>query len=155
MALITSTKFIQQKVIGFIIKLQSNSSPYEVICEIHSGAVPSSVDGWNPAANTGTLLATFAANSFSLDGEAYTTPVSGYKIQLENTPSPVTASGTGTATWAVFYNSVQNDLALLVEPSLIGGNGGLRLNTLSLTSGVTSVEMLDINVSTNYDTGTV
>jgi hypothetical protein len=93
--------------------------------EIRSGSMPT-----NPqAAVTGVLLATIA-----LQPTAAGTASNG--VVTITDPAAVTASNTGTATWARFFN-FDNGVIFDCDVTATGGGGALTLDTVAISSGVT------------------
>lgn len=99
-------------------------------------------DGVQPAdpqtAATGTVLATVVlANPAAGNAATGTATITD--------PASVTASATGTASWARFYD--RNNAAVFdCDVTATGGGGTLTLSTVSLTSGV-AVDMGAITVT--------
>lgn len=93
--------------------------------EVRSGTAPA-----NPAtAATGTVLATVTLSK-PAEGSAAT------GVVTITDPAAVTASATGTATWARFYDGSANAL-WDCDVTATGGGGDLTLASTSLTSGET------------------
>ncbi len=62
-------------------------------------------------------------------------------------PAPVTASATGTASWARFYNR-DNGAVMDCDVTPTGGGGAITLSSTSLSSGIT-VDMGAITYTTS------
>ncbi len=104
---------------------------------IYSGSAPANADA--PA--TGSLLATFNMTSTNLWAAA-----SGGASALNGAGPTVTASGTGTA--AYFRMVKSNGLFTFTMQGTVGtASADILLNTTALTSGVTSVQIVDATIT--------
>ena len=105
---------------------------------LYSGAIPASAD-----AAAGTVLATYNMTATQLWGAA-----AGSGMSLAAAGPAVTASATGTATY--FRMTKTLGAVILVFQGTVGtlsGASDMILNTVALTSGVTSVQITDFTIS--------
>ena len=105
---------------------------------IYKGTLPADVNSWTPAGSSSDLLATFT--SFYMNQNFQADEVQNVSLQVA--PSSVTASASGTAAWFAMNRSNTDAYGWVIgDVSLTAGTAMVRLNTLTLTSGVTSVSL--------------
>ena len=92
----------------------------------YKGAMPTDVQlsAFTPASRASDLLVTFTGMSFQVLGNA---------LVLNVAPAATLPSAAGTITWAAIQG--QNNVNILLEPSVTGGQGALILSSLTAVMG--------------------
>ena len=100
-------------------------SGQSTIC-CYKGAIPtdSALATFTPASRSSDLLATFSNMTFQVLGNA---------LVLSAAPASVLPSAAGTIAWAAIQG--QNNVNIILEPSIAGGQGALILSSLTATLG--------------------
>lgn len=124
-----SNSLFLNRFVQSIVQLGSLNQQGSSVIHAYSGTVPqdsSVVAGVDLALYEDSKLATF--NDFRIDAI-------GNALALVQMPlvNPVLGLRQGTISWAAL--SGQNDIVLLLQPSLIGGSGSIIFDTLSVTVG--------------------
>lgn len=106
---------------------------------LHSGTVPATAD--EPA---GPVLATFTMSATNIWAAAV-----GGAAALSGAGPSVTASGTGTPTYFRMTKTLTSNPTMVFQGTVSATSGAadMILNTTSLTSGVTSVQITDFTLS--------
>lgn len=92
----------------------------------YKGAMPTdtALSTFTPASRSSDLLATFTGCTFQVVGNA---------LILNTAPAAVLPAAAGTIAWAAIQG--QNNVNIILEPSVIGGQGALILSSLTATLG--------------------
>ena len=105
----------------------------------YKGTIPTdtALTTFTPASRASDLLATFSNMTFQVLGNA---------LVLNNAPAAVYPYANGTITWAAIQG--QNNINIILEPSVSGGQGALILSSLAAaTSTLLSVDSSGSGVS--------
>lgn len=113
------------------IQEQMSSTTANNYLRIYQGTPPTDADDYTVAGSSSDLLATF--NDFTLTQSANNYAMLTFN-QAPN-PSTVNASATGTAAWFAVNVSDDTTKTIIGDVTDETGNGSVRLDSVSLTSG--------------------